>query len=242
VYLASVVPLLFLAWARRSLREPPRFARLLEEGAPARRAPLLALLRGPRKKLVLQLGVVWFFLYIATQNAVSVWKDYAMTELSLPEKTAGLLMTVAALVSMPLVFFSGKLLDALGRRWGATVIFGLTSLGVLGSYLFRSPALLGLSLTLAVFGVSAVLTVMNAFTTELFPTEERGSAFALGNNLLGRVGYVLSPLLVGELARSTGWGPPLRVTALSPLLALLLLWLWFPETSGRAVDDEPGSR
>jgi len=82
-----------------------------------------------------------------------------------------------------------------------------------------------------------VLTVLNAFMTELFPTEARGNAMAWSNNLLGRIGYCLSPLAIGELVGQHGWGVPLRLTTVFPLIALGLIFLWLPETNARELED-----
>jgi putative MFS transporter len=235
VYLVGVIPLLLLAYARRGLKETARFENA-NQGS-TRPSGLLDLWRSPYRKRVIQVGLVWFLTYLATQNAVSVWKDYAMTELGLEERAASTTMTVAALVAMPLSFLTGPFIDWVGRRTGATVILGSTALGVLGSYALPGGPGLTVALTISVFGVSAALTVLNAFTTELFPTRFRGSAFALCNNLLGRTGYWLSPFVVGAVAEQTGWGFPLRVSAVFPVLAVVLVWLWLPETGGRELEE-----
>jgi putative MFS transporter len=83
-----------------------------------------------------------------------------------------------------------------------------------------------------------VLPVLNAFTAELFPTDLRGDAFAWSNNLLGRVGYVLSPALVGVLAGRFGsWGPAVQLTVIGPVIALVLMLLWLPETRARELEE-----
>jgi putative MFS transporter len=93
------------------------------------------------------------------------------------------------------------------------------------------------SLTLAVFSVSAAFPGLNAFTTELFPTERRAEAFAWANNMLGRIGYVLASALVGTLAGWVGRGDAVSATAVFPLVALvLILWL-LPETKGRELEE-----
>ena len=78
---------------------------------------------------------------------------------------------------------------------------------------------------------------MNAYTTELFPTELRGDAFAWANNVLGRIGYVLSPIAIGLIAESTGWGPVMAWTAVCPIVALGLILALLPETRGRELED-----
>lgn len=234
VYFVGVLPLVIMAFARRSLRETRRF---VEQVKDEEQGSLFAIWRTPYWRRVLELGAIWFLIYIATQNAVSVWKDYALTELGWAEPLAAKAMVFAALVSMPMVFFAGKLLDLIGRRAGAAVILVSTAVGVGGSYTLSSFWPLTVCLTLAVMGINAVLTVLNAFTTELFPTAHRASAFAWSNNLIGRIGYWVSPFVIGQIALSTGWGPPLRVTSIFPILALLLILWLLPETRARELEE-----
>ena len=48
---------------------------------------------------------------------------------------------------------------------------------------------------------------------------------------------VLSPLAIGQVVEQHGWGVPLRVTTLFPLVALGLIFLWLPETRGRELEE-----
>jgi putative MFS transporter len=65
----------------------------------------------------------------------------------------------------------------------------------------------------------------------------RGDAFAWSNNLLGRIGYVIAPFLVGKAAETVGWGTAVSTTVLSVLVALvLILWL-LPETSRKELEE-----
>jgi MFS transporter, putative metabolite:H+ symporter len=232
VYWVGVVPLLLMAWARRDLRETSRF----EQAPVERERSLFAILKGPHRRRVLELAAIWFLTYVCTQNAVTFWKDYAIGELHLPDKSAAFVVTIAALASMPLIFGAGKLFDLVGRKPGGIVVYVAVIAGVLGVYLFTGTGALTLAMIVAMFGLSAVLTLLNTFTTELFPTELRGDAFVWSNNLLGRIGYVLSPLVLGALAQDRGWGPVLRGSVLFPVVALVLLWLWLPETRGRELE------
>ncbi|MBI4706003.1 MAG: MFS transporter [Deltaproteobacteria bacterium] len=235
VYLVGVVPLLLLAYARRGLRESRRFAAEVGEQGPER--SLWHLWRTPYRRRMIELALIWAVTYVGTNNAVTFWKEFAVHERGLSDAQVGLAITVAALVSMPMVFYAGTLLDRIGRRPGAAVIFGLTAFGVFGSYTAREPWLLTAALVLGIFGASAVLPVLNAYTTELFPTALRGAAFAWSNNLLGRIGYVLSPLAIGLAAGRVGWGTSLRATALAPIVALVLIFALLPETRHKELEQ-----
>jgi len=235
VYMVGVVPLVLMMFARRGLQETRRFAEHRASGVA--QAPLLDMLRGPQRRRVLQLGAIWFLSYICTNNAVTFWKEFAMAERGLDHKQVGSVVTVAALVSMPLVFLAGRMLDAIGRKRGAAVIYTATVLGVLGAYTLSGVAALTVCMTVGIFGINAVLTVLNTFMTELFPTELRGNAVAWSNNLIGRLGYVFSPLAIGEMVGKYGWGVPLRLSTLFPVMALFLIFLWLPETNARELED-----
>jgi putative MFS transporter len=101
------------------------------------------------------------------------------------------------------------------------------------AYTLTSLPALTVALIFAVFSVSSYLPILNAYTTELFPTELRGSAFAWCNNILGRVSYVLAPALVGYLADQSGsYGSVVIWTAVFPLVTAGLVFALLPETKG----------
>ena len=238
VYFVGAVPLLILAVARRGLRESERFEKRASElGESARQQPFDRLLHPPHRRRMLQMALIWGLTYICTQSAITFWKEFAMSERGFTAGQVGGAITIAAVVSMPITFAAGRMLDLYGRRRGATVIFLLTSIGVVGSYTLPTRGLLTAALIITIFGTSAVLPVLNAFTAELFPTELRSDGFAWSNNLLGRIGYVLAPLGVGFLAGEIGWGLAVSLTAVFPLLALALIWALLPETSGKDLDE-----
>ena len=232
VYLVGVAPLLLLAFWRRGLRETARFQ--ARNAAPP--GGQFAIWKTPYARRVVELGAIWFVCYICTQNAVTFWKEFAVHERGLTDGQVGKIIAISALVSLPLAFAAGHFLDAVGRKVGGTVILSLLSVGVVLSYSATSTGFLAAGMIAATIGVQASLTLLNTFTTELFPTEQRGAAFAWSNNLLGRIGYWLSPFVVGQLAKPLGWGAVLRTTAAFPLVAVLLIWILLPETKGRELE------
>lgn len=232
VYLVGAVPLVIIAYARRGLRETRRFA---EKGATQR--PLVAVLSTPYLRRILQLALIWGLTYVATQNGVTFWKLFALDERGFTEKQVGGSIAIAAVAAMPLVFLASKLLDTLGRRRSAVIIFLTTAAGMYLAFTLRSRVALTAALTLGIFGSSAVLFVLNAYNAELFPTELRGDAFAWSNNLLGRITYVFSPSIIAAVAENAGWGPVIAATAVCPVIALVLILALLPETRGRELED-----
>ncbi len=235
VYLVGAVPLVLVAIMRRGLRETKRFSESAKE--PKRDTSPLAILRGPYRNRVLLLGLIWSLTYICTQNATTFWKEFAVGERSFSDGDVGLSLSIAAVGALPLVFYSGRLFDALGRKRGGAIAFIAASLGVLASYTLSSQWALTVALVVGVFGTSAVLPLLNAYTSELFPTPMRADAFAVANNVLGRIGYVLSPALVGYFAADFGWGTSVAGTTIFPIIALVLVLLFLPETKGRELED-----
>ena len=236
VYFVGVLPLVLVMFARRNLRETRRFEQLQEapsEDSP-RRPGLTAIFRTAYKRRVFLLALVWTLTYMGTQNAVQFWKQFAITERGLTDAEVGGSIAIAAVASMPLVFLAGKLLDMMGRKAASVLIYAAVALGIAGAYGLHGRWPLTVGLSVAIFGVSAVLPVLNNYSAELFPTEYRADAFAWSNNLLGRAGYVIGPVLVGHLAGDYGWGPAVISTVIFPILGLVVVLKFFPETRGLA--------
>lgn len=236
VYLVGVIPLLLLAYARRGLKETDRFARYRAEHGDQRRS-LLAILRSPYRKRVWQLALIWGLTYVCTNSAVLFWKEFAVNERGFTDGEVGLAVAIASIVALPFVFGIGKVLDAWGRRRGAVLIYVLGALFVVAAYQLEGFWVLTACLMGAIFAAIALLTLLNAFTTELFPTEMRGDAFAWSNNLLGRIGYVIAPFVVGIVAEQIGWGDAVSLTAVAVVVALFLLLWWLPETGGKELEE-----
>jgi putative MFS transporter len=234
VYFVGVVPLVLLAFARRNLKETQRFTESVKDRG---HRAFTAIWKSPYRRRVIELAIIWGVAYVCSQNAVTFWKDFAMSERGLTDADVGSCITIAALLSMPLIFAVGPLMDRAGRLPGAVIVFGLGGVGVFLSYTLDGKWPLTGALVFGVFGASAVPAVLNAFTTELFPTDFRGDAFAWANNLLGRIGYVLSPIAVGMLAEAHSWGGVLRYTAIANIIALALIFLWLPETKNRELEE-----
>lgn len=239
VYFVGSIPLILVAVARRQLRETTRFEQRRQELTAAGSPPSdpLRIVRSPYCRRMLLMALIWALTYLCSNNAVLFWKEFAVNERGFTDGQVGLSISIAAVAAMPLIFLCGRLLDVAGRRIGAVVIFLTTSLGVSCIYSLHSQLALTAALLLAVFGTSSVLPLLNAYTVELFPTELRSDAFAWSNNLLGRLGNVITPFLIGYAATSFGWGLTLSATAFGPLAALTLILLLLPETRGRELED-----
>lgn len=234
VYVVGAVPLVLLIWLRREVRETERFTAVQNE---ARATDLFAVFRTAYRGRVFLLAAIWGLTYVCTYLSITYWKEFAVHERGFDDAKVSYALMLAAVGSLPLVFGSGKLLDVIGRRRGAVVIF----LAVTGSTVIAYNAhdfwLLTVGLTGAIFANSAILPVLNAFTLELFPTALRADGFGWANNVLGKLSYVAGPLVIGYAAEHVGYGPSLTVASIFPMFALGLILACLPETSGRELED-----
>jgi putative MFS transporter len=236
VYFVGVIPLILVAIGRRSLKETHRFLEKKTED-PVVSHGFTRIFRSQYRNRLLKLSLIWSLTYLCTNSAVVFWKQFAMEERGLTESEAATCIAIGYLFCLPFYFLISKMMDVVGRKIAATVVYTSCILGVLCSYTFHGTWMLTAALVLAIIGVGGVLPVLNAFTTELFPTDLRGDAFAWANNLLGRIGYVLSPVLVGLLAERTSFSFSLSILAVFPLVALALIWYWLPETSRLELEE-----
>ena len=235
VYAVGALPLLVVAGAPFIIQESKRFAQL----APTGRAPisLFRLLRTPYRKRMGQLALIWVATNMCTQAAIAFWKEHALTALQLTGRQVGGYIAIAALFGLPVTGLAGRAVDGLGRRRSAGLIYGLTLVGVLGAYWLPPGGLLICALVLIIGGTSSTTVLLNTLTSELFPTELRGDGMAWSSNLLGRLSFVLSPILVAQVVERLGWATSVSATALFLVLAVVLIWTWLPETAGTELTE-----
>jgi putative MFS transporter len=236
VYFVGIIPLLLLAYARRGLKETKRFADYAADKKEIKR-PLTAILKTPYRKRVVQLALIWGLTYMCTNTVVVFWKEYAVSEAGFTDGDVAKALIIASLVAMPFIFSIGKLLDAWGRRRSALLIYGVSAVFVVLAYQLTSFWILTICLSAAIFAAIALLALLNTFTTELFPTDMRADAFAWSNNLLGRIGYVIAPVIVGNAAESIGWGNSVSFTVVAVVIALVLILVWLPETTKKELEE-----
>jgi putative MFS transporter len=240
LYLVGLVPLLTLAWWRRSMPETERFLTLeRERGAELRAAPALApvvtLLRSyPRRMAVVAaalllagaaIGPAMLFAPKYLQD-VHGWRPGGVALLNIVGGFFGIIGNSLA----------GWLSDRLGRR-PITVLFTLVfALSVMAFYTSTGVAVAPLWV-LMIFCSMGSESTLAAFGAELFPTSQRSTAsgvrsFASTLGIVGGLGAV--SVLFGLVG--SNW-MAVAVLASGALLTSLLVALGFPETSGRTLEE-----
>ncbi len=234
LYGLGLVPLLFVAWWRRSLPETNRYQQIAQI-----REPLLKLLgellsREPKRTWGLMLGVFWLGLAssAATFFAPKYLQDvYAWTPANIA--ILSFLGGALAIIGNPL---AGWLGDRFGRK-PVTVIF--MSCFVLFTILFYVAgnffvSLLWIGLIFFVMGSDVGLT---SYGTELFPTRYRSTATGL-RGMIATIAAILGLSTVSGLYLIFGSiGIAIAILAGVSLIAPLMVWLLLPETSRRSLEE-----
>jgi MFS family permease len=126
----------------------------------------------------------------------------------------------------------GVVADAVGRR-RAYVIYLLAAAALVPAYANAGETgLLIIGPCLAFFG-TGYFSGFGTVTSELFPTSVRATAQGVTYNV-GRGLSALAPVTVGALAARHGLGAAFLVSS-SAFVAAAVLWIWIPETRGRAL-------
>ena len=150
-----------------------------------------------------------------------------------------LLRTASWIVLMQVGMFLGVLsfgfiADAVGRK-KTYVAYLLAAAALVPAYgATRDPVvLLALGPFIAFFG-TGYFAGFGAVTAELFPTRIRATVQGFTYNL-GRGVSAIAPYAVGTLAVTYGLGTAFSITA-GAFLVAAVMWVWIPETKGRALD------
>lgn len=235
VYFVGAIPLILVAFARRNLKETPLFEEIGSKSIAHRFTIFRELIQGPYRHRIILMASIWALTYLCVQVVIVFWNLYAIQSLGLSLETVSRCVMLAALGSIPLVLGIGRLME-FGRRRAAIVVYTLLVIGAIGCYNLENITLVTISLSISIFAITGIVPILNAYTVELFPTNMRANAFALCNSLLGRIGYVASPPLVGWLAMTYGYGTAVTATIIFPVIALFLILTRLPETTGLSLE------
>jgi MFS family permease len=240
LYAVGLVPLLALAWWRRSMPETGRFEALARErGAALRATPTLAPFAGllhsyPRRFLALAAAV--FLFGVAVSPAMFFAPKYLQDVHGWsPGWVAALNFGggAFAIIGNPL---AGRLSDRYGRRPITALFLIGAGLSVMAFYAAAGFAL-GPLWVMMIFGSMGAEVTLAAYGAEMFPTSHRSTAsgaraFAATLGIVSGLGAV--SLLFGVLG--SNWIAVICLGAVA-LVATALVWLGFPETSGRSLEE-----
>jgi len=125
---------------------------------------------------------------------------------------------------------AGWLMDRYGRRPTAMAYFALSAIATVACYQARAALPIAAAFC-AVTALGGAWTVTNTLTAELFPTRLRATAAGIAGSLLGRLGFVVGPLVAGRLAARLGdAADAMALLAFANLACVAVVWRSIPET------------
>ena len=256
LFLAAAFPAFLAFVARLSLPESPYFlarrgrraeaGQVLEQitgrpvagdelaAAPEARSSMLELAAGKLRSRTVIILLVWIALNISYYG-LFLWLPFVLQEEARFTIDVYLLLTLSALSQFPGYIAAIWLVERIGRKPTLTLFLLLGGLSVFAFAVSEStPQYVAALFFVGFFNLGAWGAVY-PYTSELFPTRLRGSAFGLAEGV-GKGAAIGGPYLFGALIDATGdttWS--LTFVALV-MAAGALAMLFGPETRGRALD------
>jgi MFS family permease len=250
---AGAIPPLAVFWARRHLKETPRFAQLAEGkdeiGKAAQRKGFVTALKeafGNDKQLVKWLigtSLAWFFLDLAyygntisNQEFVSAVSDHASQIHDL----------FVSLLVFAFAAFPGYLLSVYGMdKWGrkniqllgfalmAASFIGIALLGDAKSIIVPFVALYCLNYFFTEFGPNTTTFVLPA---EIFPMKVRTTSHGISATV-GKVGAAVGTFSFPLLQAKFGLPGPMWVAGASCIVGFGITWALLPEPNGLELEE-----
>ena len=234
----GVLPALLVLWVRVGVKESPRYERvtasMLKQGV-AKKFDIFAPVRAyPREMLVASL--VYFF-YLFTWLGWSAWMpQFVANEKKLGFQTMASWLTIWMFCAIFAYWLCGWLCDLYGRRFviPAFAIPGAALLLVIGQ--LDDPTQIFWAGLAVNFLITGSFGTGLGYTTELFPTQIRGTAVGAAF-AFGTAGAATAPAILGWIATAHSIAAGLPLLALSFfLLALLFLFVARDTTRKELVD------
>jgi MFS transporter, putative metabolite:H+ symporter len=246
MYLLGIIPLLLTAFLRRGLRETMRFQAMdaARKMAGAAREQLVPKLRsslaefaGPYRNRLILIAILWNSIGLVGGPTITFFSLLAIRDHHWTAAQVGVALIIAYLMGSAGSLLSGFAMDRIGRRM-TTAVFYLTA-AISMAIMFGSGwhGSLRFGIVATQFAYQAARTATSALSAELFPTEIRASGYSLTVQVIGQLGWTLSPLLVGMLSVPLGGiGNAASVFALGPILGTIAI-AYVPETRGKTLEE-----
>ena len=232
LYVIGALPLILVIFFAKNLPETKAFLESREnlKNGTEHKPSLFAIFAKPYRKHIIAIMGIWVCMYLCYSSAMNFFSYHVVNDLGWGTTQVSLVTALAFTLGLSGYFAVGKLLDAIGRKKTAYIFFFLGACAV--TLVFQAEAFLHVALSqiVAVFFIGTFTVLCATFTNELFPTEIRASATAWGNNIVGRLGQIAAPALVGFLAIPlSGVANAVSLLTLGPIVCILLIALFLPE-------------
>lgn len=235
---AAVAPVLVFYWSR--LRETRRYS---EGGATEAGIGLVAsflamkeVFRARYRRRTMAGATIWFTVNAWSSSCMFFFSYYVTNERGWEPAAVSYALTLGYSLAIIGYATAGPMLDFAGRRFTASVYFSIGAIAAFVCFSAESVPVITAAYVV-VLGMHAVWPIAATITSEIFPTEIRGTANAVVNNLIGRTGMALAPAIVGALSGLLGSiGQAVAIMSLIPFVCLPIILLTVSETKGQELE------
>ncbi|HVA82004.1 MAG TPA: MFS transporter, partial [Candidatus Binataceae bacterium] len=243
----GIIPLLLVAFLRRGLKETVRFEALSAARAAAPNWPVairaaianaLAPIRGPYRRRVLLVAMLWNCVGLVGSPAVTFFSLYAKRDHHWTSPQIGHAVVLAYVIGAFGHIAAGWSLDRIGRKPTTGVSYVVGAFAILALFQTESQRAMLTALVVTVFAFQCARTATATYSAELFPTEIRATSYSLTVQLFGQIAALLTPFTIGALSRSLGGlGNAVAAVSIGPILGAILVWRYAPETRGMSLEQ-----
>lgn len=235
---ASLAPVVIFYWPR--LRETRRYRNggAVEVGVPllASFKVLFEVFRARYRRRTLAGATIWFTVNAWSSSCLFFFSYYVTNERGWEPAAVSYALTLGYSLAIIGYVTAGPMLDFAGRRLTATVYFSIGAIAAYVCFSAESAAVITAAYVV-VLGMHALWPIAATITSEIFPTEIRGTANAVVNNMIGRTGMALAPAIVGALSALLGSvGQAVALMSLIPFVCLPIILMTVSETKGQELE------
>lgn len=236
VFFIGILPALFTLWVQRFVKESAIWTASSHAGT-----------KSPGFSAIFEGGIAGLTIALTLMNTCTLfaWWGFNLwlpSYLKSASAQGGAGLSVAAATTYLFVMQAGMwcgyvtfgfISDRFGRK-RTYVTYLLSAALLLAIYVsVRNPLALLVLGPLVAFAATGYFSGFGAVTAEIYPTAIRATAQGFTYNI-GRLVSAAAPFYVGTLADAYGFGPALLICSAAFVLAAVL-WIWIPETKGRAL-------
>lgn len=230
LYIVGGLPIIPVFLLRNRLPETKAFLQLKEkkQGSFQPKADFFASWKRPYTKYLIVMSLVWVFLYFGIKGTLNFFTLRVVSELNWTTTMVSVGLLTQTLTGIFVIALNGKLMDKIGRKYAAITIILIGCVSSLLTFTLENFYSVLISSIIAAGFVNSFLIVGSTITNELFPTEIRANAMAWSNNIIGRLGQIVVPVVVTNVALVLGLGKAVALSVSLPLISLILLLVFIP--------------
>jgi MFS family permease len=156
----------------------------------------------------------------------------AKDEVGLSSAQIGELLSLGGIIALLVTFPNGWAADRFGRK--ITLIPGLLLLALAALVLTTLEDMRQVYTVVALYGIGSAMSMgaSQTFAADLAPPDRRGAFLGVWT-MVGNIGSIIAPLLIGAVASSFGYAPGYAMVAVFLGASALFMAVFGPESGGR---------